>query len=194
MDLPARVLLVLLGALALQRLLEMRRSRRNIALLEPGARPADSTTNWNLMVSLHALWIAGLGVELVGRGHAAPRALFAGGLGAFAIAQVLRWSALRALREAWNARGLVDPNLSVVDTGPYRFIRHPNYVAVVIELLSLPLAAGAWWTLGLTLPPHLWVLARRIRGEERRLFEVPGYRETMGPKGRFWPRRGVRRS
>jgi len=61
-------------------------------------------------------------------------------------AQLLRWSSMQALGERWSTRVLVLPGAPLVQTGPYRWLRHPNYVAVVIELFSAPLMFGAWRT------------------------------------------------
>jgi methyltransferase len=75
-----------------------------------------------------------------------------------------------------------------VEVGPYRWIRHPNYLAVVVEILALPLAGGAWLSaLGLSALDAV-VLFDRIRDEERLLREVPGYEEAFGRKARFIPR------
>ena len=72
-------------------------------------------------------------------------------------------------------------------SGPYRFVRHPNYVAVFLELLFLPLVQGAWLTAALGTALHVLVLRRRILLEEAMLLESPAYRISMGEKPRFVP-------
>jgi methyltransferase len=74
-----------------------------------------------------------------------------------------------------------------VVTGPYRWIRHPNYLAVSLEFLALPLAGGAWLSALALSAIDAAVLADRIRHEERLLAEVPGYQRAFGTKARFIP-------
>lgn len=178
----------LVGLTALQRLAEMAWSRRNQRRAAPASASADRPAAWAAMVLLHALWLAGCGVEVHLRGTPATAALFWVGLGLFAAGQALRLWAIATLGPAWNARAVVDPATPVVTHGPYRFARHPNYTGVLLELVGLPLAAGAWWTAALTLPAHALVLARRIENEERLLRALPGYEEAMATKGRLLPR------
>lgn len=173
---------------ALQRLAELVHSRRNLARLSPAARPADSRGNWSALVVLQGLWLAASALEPALRGGVAPAGLFALGLAAFLAGEALRCWCIVALGGWWNARARVDPGLRVVSHGPYRWLRHPNYLGVLLELFGLPLAGGAWWTLALLAPPHLVVLARRMRGEDRLLFALPGYAAAMGGKGALVPR------
>jgi methyltransferase len=82
----------------------------------------------------------------------------------------------------------VPDNLRVVDIGPYRFIRHPNYVALGLEFLGLPLIGGAYVSaLGLGLA-NAALLQRRIVEEDVLLMAIPAYRERMGEKPAFLPR------
>ena len=101
------------------------------------------------------------------------------------MAQALRYWAIASLGEYWNTRIIVVPGLPPVTRGPYRFLRHPNYVAVVLELAAVPLIHGAWVTalvfsLGNAL--LLWV---RIRAEETALGSA--YAQTFADKPRFIP-------
>jgi methyltransferase len=121
-------------------------------------------------------------------------ALVWGGLLLFAAGQTLRLWCMHVLGTRWNARARIDPALRVESSGPYRWIRHPNYLGLLLEVLGLPLAAGAWITLALVLPAHACVLRARMRGEDELLHAVPGYAEAMGGKGALLPRRSARRS
>jgi len=67
-------------------------------------------------------------------------------LGVWLLAQAFRYSAMRALGDRWNVRVWVIPGLEPVHTGPYRWLRHPNYVAVVLEFVAAPMMFGAWRT------------------------------------------------
>ena len=88
----------------------------------------------------------------------------------------------------WNARATVPAALEVVDSGPYRWIRHPNYVAVAAEMAALPLAGSAPICAATLSCANAVILAQRIRAEERLLAQVPGYSARMGQKPRFVPR------
>jgi methyltransferase len=82
----------------------------------------------------------------------------------------------------------VPSDLRVVDSGPYRWIRHPNYVALGMEFLGLPLIGGAYLSaLGLGLA-NAALLRRRIVEEDALLMAIPAYRERMGDKPAFIPR------
>ncbi|HEX6882696.1 MAG TPA: isoprenylcysteine carboxylmethyltransferase family protein [Planctomycetota bacterium] len=179
---------LVVGLTALQRLAELVLSRRNLARLSVASRAADSRANYGALVALQSLWLVGCALEPALRGAAAPAPLLAAGLALFAAGAALRLWCIRTLGTWWNARARVDPGLRVVAEGPYRFVRHPNYLGVLLELVGLPLAGGAWWTLLLLAPPHALVLGRRIRGEDALLFGLPGYAERMAGKGALLPR------
>ncbi|MSR61506.1 MAG: hypothetical protein EXS08_03530 [Planctomycetes bacterium] len=179
---------ILVALTALQRLLELLHSRRNLAKLSRAARPADSSGNWSALVALQVAWLGASALEPWLRGSVAQPALFALGAALFLAGEALRCWCIVSLGSWWNARAHVDPELRVVSQGPYRWIRHPNYLGVLLELVGLPLAGGAWWTLALLAPPHVCVLLRRIRGEDRLLFALPGYAAAMGHKGALVPR------
>jgi len=178
----------LVALAAAQRLAELVLSRRNVARLSQAARPADPSGNWVALVSLQVLWLAGCALEPGLRGGVGAPWAFWSGLAAFAAGEALRTWCIRTLGVAWNARARVDPQLCVVSHGPYRWIRHPNYLGVLLEFVGLALAGGALWTLALLALPHLVVLRRRMRGEDALLFALPGYAEAMGAKGALVPR------
>jgi methyltransferase len=104
--------------------------------------------------------------------------------GAF-LAQGLRWWAVATLGHRWSTRVIVVPGERPVTAGPYRWLRHPNYLAVILEMACLPLAWGMWrpalfFTVGNAL--ILWV---RITDEERAL--GPEWQKAFDRKGRFVP-------
>lgn len=87
--------------------------------------------------------------------------------------QALRWWCIGTLGERWNTRVIVVPGLPLVDRGPYRWLRHPNYVAVVVEGLALPLVHTAWVTaVAFTVLNAVLLLRFRIPAEERALQAV----------------------
>jgi methyltransferase len=88
--------------------------------------------------------------------------------------QALRWWCIRTLGPQWNTRVIVVPGLPLVSGGPYRWLRHPNYVAVVTEGLALPLVHTAWLTALVFTVLNAGLLTRRIRCENQALAAVSG--------------------
>ena len=89
--------------------------------------------------------------------------------GAFGAAEALRFWCIASLRDSWNVRVLVLPGVAPVRHGPYRFLRHPNYLGAVVMLVSLPLALGLPFTAAAVLPAKLCALRTRIRIEDKAL-------------------------
>lgn len=172
----------LLGLEGAQRLREMAVSIRHEREL---AGPAAASGRYPLMVGLHIALFCLPPVEVIAL-RRRPRLplLWGAGVGG---AAALRWWCIRSLGQAWNARAVVPSDLRPVTAGPYRWIRHPNYVAVALEFLCLPLAAGAWLSaVGLSVLNGA-LLADRIRAEERLLRRIPGYEEAFAGRARFLP-------
>jgi len=99
----------------------------------------------------------------------------------------LREWCIRSLGSQWNVRALVPEDLRPVETGPYRYVRHPNYVAVILEFLAVPLVAGARFSAGFLSAVNAYVLYDRIRAEEASLDASPAYRKAFAGKARFIP-------
>jgi methyltransferase len=165
-----------------QRLRELALSRRNERGVR-GARAASRT--YPLMVAAHVgLCTLPLIESATRRRPARAPGLWLGLLGA---STALRWWSIRALGASWNVRAVVPADLRPVTAGPYRFVRHPNYLAVALEFAALPLAGGATWSaLGLSLLDAV-VLVDRIRAEERLLAAVPGYEAAFRRRARLIP-------
>ena len=168
--------------LLLQRLTELRRSSANTKGQEGGI---GDPSGFPLMVGVHvALFLLPPLESKLTRPPARSRVVWAAALlGATALR---RWS-IRSLGSQWNVRALIRSDFQPITAGPYRWIRHPNYLAVAAEFAALPMAAGAWRpALGLSMA-NGYVLARRIRAEERLLLADPGYRAQFSSKARFIP-------
>ncbi len=110
------------------------------------------------------------------------------GLALVVAANLLRYWCITTLGDRWTVRVVTVPNAPVVTSGPYRFLRHPNYVAVMIELPALALAFGCVASALLIAARKGAALANRIRREERALRAETPWGETMGGKGAFFPR------
>ena len=102
------------------------------------------------------------------RGAPPPRVILAGVL-LFAAAKALKWWAIRALGPAWTFRVIVVPGAPLVTSGPYRYLRHPNYIAVVAELAGVALMAGAPVTGPIAAAAFGLLILRRIGVEGRAL-------------------------
>jgi methyltransferase len=104
-------------------------------------------------------------------------------------AMALRYWAIVALGRRWTTRIVVVPGLEAVTGGPYRWVRHPNYLAVVIEMAALPLVHTAWITALAGSIANALVLRRRIAAEESALRGSSDYDHAMAGRGALLPRR-----
>lgn len=163
---------VLVGLVAVERLVELVVSRRNEAWLRASGAVERGRGHYPAMVALHAGLLLGAAAEPWLLDRAPPLALAAAAATLVLLAQALRWWCIATLGRRWCTRVLVVPGLPLVAAGPYRRLRHPNYLAVVVEGLALPLAAGAWVTAGAFTLANLALLAVRIRVEEAALAEA----------------------
>jgi len=165
---PAGALVVFLVAFGAQRASELILSARHTRrLLAQGARE-HGRRHYRWLVALHALFPVAIVLEVVVLG-ARPNALAPLWLALWLGAQLLRWASMRALGERWTTRVLVLPGAPLVRRGPYRWMRHPNYLAVVVELIAAPLIFGAWRTSLVFSLANAPLLRVRIRSEERAL-------------------------
>ncbi len=157
-----------LFVLAAQRVSELVLSAHNVRrLIARGARE-HGRTHFPYVVALHAIYpISLVGEVLMGGSQTGPFASV--WLGVWLAAQALRYSAIWALGERWTVRILVVPGASLVRRGPYRWIAHPNYLAVALEFLAAPLLFGAWRTALVFSLASLTVMSVRIRCENRAL-------------------------
>ena len=165
-------LLVLAVALVgLQRLLELGLSRRNERILRARGAVERGREHYPLIVAMHSLWLLSTLVEGALRGPDLP-AYWPVPLALFLLVQPLRYWAIFSLGENWNTRILVVPGAELVRRGPYRYFKHPNYVVVVVEILTFPLIFGAWITALVFSVLNAILLSVRIREENRALAEL----------------------
>lgn len=181
--------LLLLAAFAALRLAELGVSARNRRRMAARGLLAARDPSYPAMVTVHALWLAGGALEALLAPWALLPAPWRWGAGLLlAGALGLRLWAMASLGGHWNTRVMDSGGWGVVARGPYRFVRHPNYAAVILEIAALPLTGGAWVTaLAFSLANAL-VLRARLSAEEAVLEAHPAYREAMGGKPRFVPR------
>ena len=169
------------------RLVEMTISRRHQrALAAQGAAPLPEPI-FGAMVALHTGVIAGAAIEVVALHRPYVTALAVPALTLLVLANLLRFWVIATLGVHWNVRVVPSMPLGVVTSGPYRWVRHPNYVAVFVELAALPLVHGAYLTAIAGALLHVAVLRRRIGLEESVLMADDAYRRAFDNKPRFIP-------
>ena len=108
-------------------------------------------------------------------------------LAVLCLAAGIRWWAISTLGDRWSTRVVFVPGEAPVTGGPYRWLRHPNYLAVILEFVALPLIHTAWLTAVVFSLANAFVLVLRIRTEEASLSERSEYSRAMGDRPRFHP-------
>lgn len=160
---------VLVLAVGVERVAELLVSRRNAAWARSRGGVETGRGHFPAMVLLHTGLLVGALAEVFVLGRPFVPVLGAVMLLLVALAQGLRWWCIATLGRQWNTRVIVVPGLGRVTSGPYRVLRHPNYVAVVVEGAALPLVHSAWITATAFTVVNAALLARRVRVEERAL-------------------------
>ena len=160
------VLVVLVG---LERVAELVVSTRNARWSRERGGVEHGLGHFPFMVVLHTGLLVGALAEAWIRQPQVPSALAWSMLALVVASQALRWWCIATLGPRWNTRVIVVPGMPPVTSGPYRFLRHPNYVAVVLELLVVPLIHGAWVTSAVFTVGNAALLFVRIRAEEAAL-------------------------
>jgi 1,4-dihydroxy-2-naphthoate octaprenyltransferase len=186
-------LLVLVGLI---RLAELVLSRRNRRLMRAQGMNAVTEPHFRAMVLLHIFILVGAGVEAWVTRRAPVPLLTWTMLALLWAASALRWWVIATLGPHWNV-AIMDsiseltgdsPQFVAVSRGPFRWIRHPNYLAVFLELLALPLVHAAWLSAVVGSAVHVWVLRHRVLAEEAVLLGHLSYQSQMAAKPRFIPR------
>ena len=160
----------LVGLVAAQRLGEVRTSRRHEAALVARGGTVHARGQVPVVVALHGAWLAASLAEGWARlDRPAPPARVALGLGGLALGHGLRLASVRALGVRRTAGVVTLPGAPRVRTGVYRFLRHPNYLGVAVEVAALPAVASAWRTAAVFSALNAAFLRARIRAEDAAL-------------------------
>lgn len=164
----------LVVGLALLRGVELAWARRNARrLLARGAHEFDAA-HTRVIVVVHSLFFVALTAEVLVGPWRTPSLTAAPFLVLLGLGLGLRAAVHASLGSRWTTRVLVVPGERPIRRGVYKVFRHPNYVAVIGEVVGLAGAVSAWATLAAFAPLHAWVLLRRIRGEEAAWREIAG--------------------
>jgi methyltransferase len=158
---------LLIAAVATERVAELVVSQRNLTWSRERGGVEFGSGHYPAMVALHSGLLVGCLVEAFHRPF--YPALAWPMLAVVFLAQALRWWCIATLGRQWNTRVVVVPDARRVTRGPYRYVHHPNYVAVVLEGVALPLVHTAWITAAAFTVLNAAVLAARIRVENTAL-------------------------
>ncbi len=155
------VVYAIVALVALQRLVELRYAERNTArLIARGGVEVGREHYW-LIVLLHTSWLVAILIAVPAGVHISWLLI-----AAFVVLQAGRVWVIASLGPYWTTRIITLPDVPLVRRGPYRFIRHPNYVIVALEIAVLPLAFGEYWVALAFSVSNAAMLAWRIRQEE----------------------------
>jgi methyltransferase len=180
----------LMALVIVQRLVELAISRQHLRRARAAGGIERGASHYKWMVLLHVAFLAScLGEAWVRRPPLRPPLailMLAALAGAFA----LRVWAIRTLGDRWTTRVIAVPGQSLVVAGPYRWVRHPNYLAVLVETIALPLVHGGWITALIFTPLQAALLAWRIGIEESALDRDHAYARAFSSHFRLLPWRG----
>ena len=151
------------------RLVELSVAQRHLAWARERGAVEFGAGHYPVMVLLHSAFLVACLVEVPLADRPFLPWLGWTMLAVLVAAHVLRWWCIRSLGNQWNTRVLIVPGLSLVSRGPYRWLKHPNYVAVVAEIVALPLVHTAWVTALVFTLANAALLAVRIRVENQAL-------------------------
>jgi methyltransferase len=165
----------ILGLLAIQRLLEMRIGKKNLLFLEDKlVLPLDQNEKKQMLL-LHSFWFICTGAEFYFHGKIIEGPWFVGGILILMLTQYVRYLSMKHLGIYWVPYPVAFIGQKIIETGPYRFMRHPNYLAVIIEVALVPLMGRAYLSAGFFSLINLIFLKRRVEMEERALAGVENF-------------------
>jgi methyltransferase len=164
---------ILLVIVALERIVELVVSKRNLRWSFEQGGIEFGRSHYKYMVALHVFLLGGSLIEVwVFRPTLIPALTWIMLFLAIA-SQALRWWCISTLGKRWNTLVVIIPGKPVCKTGPYRWFKHPNYVAVVIEGFALPMVGSAWRTAVIFSLLNVAVLKTRLRSENAALATLP---------------------
>ena len=172
------IMAIVLTIVIIQRLVELFIAKQNEKWMKSQGAFEAGASHYPYMVAMHICFFVALIAEVIGldRGLSAVWPLF---LTLFLLAQLLRVWCLSSLGKYWNTKIIVLPHAKVVRKGPYKWIRHPNYLIVATELMVLPLLFNAYLTALLFTLLNMWMMSVRIPVEEQALKSVTNYKEEF---------------
>ena len=159
---------LLIPLMIVQRIWELRLAKRHEKALRKRGAVEAGARHYPQIVTLHVLWFIGMCVEIIYLSRAIntfwPALLLIA-----LLAQGLRYWTIRTLGERWTTRVLVLPGTKAVTGGPFKYLRHPNYIAVALELAGALLALHAFVTGPIAVAGFSLLMWRRVTIEENAL-------------------------
>jgi methyltransferase len=187
MDLSVVAFLTLLLVVAVLRFVELGVSKRHQRRLFAAGATKVTEPLYRWLVLLHSAILVGAALEVVLLKRPFIPVLAGIMFALFLVATAVRWWVVRTLGDHWTVQIVNSTCLGVIASGPFRYVRHPNYAAVFVEMLALPLIHTAWITALVASAAYAVVLSQRVAIEESLLFADPEYRTAMSAKPRFLP-------
>lgn len=173
-------LLILL--LAGQRLNEVTRGNRNLKLHERElVSPLDRSEKTQMLL-LHSLWFIAMLAEYAWHGNLVSQNVFVIGILVLLGCQYVRFQTMKVMGDYWTHYPVAFKEQTIVDHGPFTFVRHPNYLAVIVEIALVPLLGSLFWTAAIFTILNLFFLNRRMDMEERSLQKIEGYKKLQMKK------------
>lgn len=155
--------ILILSLVTAQRLIELYIAQRNTKRLIAKGGFEVGSGHYPLIVALHTVWLAGLWYLVLNAEVSWPWIM------AYLVLEAARGWIIAALGNRWTTRIIVVPGESLVDEGPYKYFRHPNYLVVAGEIFILPMAFGLWWYAVIFAVLNAAVLWFRIKAEDAAL-------------------------
>ena len=187
------IFMVIVLAVIVQRLLEVRHSDRHKAeILKRGGQEHGDNLLGAVKVLQVSWWIAMI-AEVWYFDRPFVPALAAVALTATIAGQVLRYLSMQALEWRWTLPIMTVPGMPVAESGLYRYLRHPNWLGVILEIAFLPLIHSAYVTAIAFSLANAWLMSKRIQTEEQALSENSNYTAAFANKPRFIPFIGSRK-
>ncbi|MFS0690946.1 isoprenylcysteine carboxylmethyltransferase family protein [Sporosarcina sp. 179-K 8C2 HS] len=169
---------IVLSIIILQRIIELFIAKRNEKWMKSQGAFEAGSSHYPYMVAMHIFFFIALITEVLFFQRQLS-AIWPIWLAIFLAAQLLRIWCLTSLGKFWNTKIIVLPNAHVVRKGPYKWLRHPNYMIVATELLVLPLLFNAFITAVVFSLLNIWMMSVRIPTEEQALRKATNYTEEF---------------
>ena len=164
---------VVVALVAVERVVELIVSKRNLRWSRDHGGVEFGHSHYPFMVALHVFLLAGSLVEVWVWQRPLIAALSWVMLLLVIASQALRWWCITTLGPRWNTLVVIVPGMPKVTNGPYRYLAHPNYLAVVIEGVALPMVGFAWVTAVIFTVLNIPLLMTRLRVENQALATLP---------------------
>lgn len=179
---------VFVGLIILQRVIELGIARRNEKWMKKQGAIEVGKDHYKYLVLLHIFFFVSLIYEVIFYDKSLTFIWPVWGV-LFLGAQIMRAWCLQSLGMFWNTKIIVLPNVKIISKGPYKYIRHPNYLIVAVEIFVIPMMFNAFITAALFSILNAMALSLRVPVEEKALMQVTNYNKVFASRSRFAPQK-----